>query len=148
MGKIDQGSELLDSLGPEMRDALAHPWRREILRVLHTSDRALTVGELAAALSPIPVARISYHVQALRRDGAVDGEGVSLAGGRHHAYRSSVASDATVLGVLREREALDRKRRHAARAHHSSLLLKVFRIPRPTRSIRLGARRNRPEPQS
>lgn len=148
MGRINQGSELLDSLEPKMRDALGHPWRREILRVLHTSDRARTIGELATALPPISAAQISYHAQALHRGEAVDGEGISPVAGRHRAYHSLVAADAEVLAVLRERGQPDRRQRRTAAARHSSRLLKMFHVPQPTGFIRLGARRNRPEAQS
>lgn len=148
MGRINQGSELLDALGPEMRDALGHPWRREILRVLHTSRRPRSIGELAIALPPISAARISYHLQALRRNGVVSTGGASAVEGRHHVYRSLVAADAQALAVLRGRERSDQGQRKALASRKSSLVLKAFHVPQPGRSIRLGAHRNRPEPKA
>ncbi|MDQ3724292.1 MAG: hypothetical protein M3335_00130, partial [Actinomycetota bacterium] len=60
--------------------------------------------------------------------------------GREHLYESTLAEDARVGAALRATEPLDREHRQAREGRHSSRLLTMFRVPRPTRTIRLGAK--------
>jgi DNA-binding transcriptional ArsR family regulator len=101
-------AELSGRLEPELRDALDHPVRREILRTLNGSGRALTSAELAPQLGLLRLSQINYHVQVLAGDGAVVAEGDSPFGGR--SYLSDVAREAEVTAVLRTTQESDRAR--------------------------------------
>lgn len=132
---------LASALEPKLQDALGHPLRREIVRALGDSKRPLSIAELVAQVGSVSAAEVSYHLQVLRRCEVVSGEGARLGGaGRHCSYGSLITGDADARSFLRATEQLDREQRRAA-AQRSSRLLMMFRIPRPTRTLRLGLNR-------
>jgi len=131
--------ELAAILEPKLQDALNHPTRREILRVLRASEQPISVAGVLGKLPPLKRGEVSYHLQVLQRCGAVVGEGTRPApGGRDSLYRSAVADDPKVRAALRATEREDRKRREAAKKGGSSGLLTMFRVPRPERTISLS----------
>src|SRR3954447_17444385 len=133
MGKADSveagdgrlSAQLAATLEPKLQDALDHPVRREVLRVLVRGERLRSVTELGAELPGFRLSQLSYHLQVLRRMGTV---------------ASEVAGDGRVRAVLRATEQWDRARREAAAAASASPLLTMFRVPRPGRTIRLRSR--------
>jgi len=130
-------------LGPELQDALDHPFRREVLRTLNREGRARSVAELGAELPALRRAQLAYHLQVLRRLGAVAPGPAGPGAGRGHAhYASGVLEDEEVRAVLRATERVDRERREAAAAANVSPLLAMFRVPRPVHTIRLRSRGN------
>lgn len=92
---------LAATLPPETQDALDHPVRRQVLRILNSSDQARSAGEMAATLPGVPHSAVSYHAQVLENQGSIslahlDREGAVVA--RH--YVSNVIEDARVAIVL------------------------------------------------
>jgi len=65
-------------LGPPLRDALGHPLRRQILRVLQRAGGVRSLSELAAAVGAGEVL-VAYHVQVLEGCGLVRSDGSSCA---------------------------------------------------------------------
>lgn len=138
--KVSEGKlpeELAAALEPGLRQALDSPARREILRVLNDSDRPLDVREIASRLTDFTVSEIGYHVRVLRRSGGVTAEDGSPPA--RPGYVSGVAENSRALAALRAMQQWDREQR-GVRAARSSAVRTIFRIPRPTRSIRLGDR--------
>ncbi|HEU5064065.1 MAG TPA: hypothetical protein VFT79_13080 [Solirubrobacterales bacterium] len=136
-GRLDD--ELAAALEPKLQDALNHPTRRDLLRVLHRSGRPCGVTAMLGKLPPLKRGEIDYHLKVLRDGGAVFVDGTLAApGGREWLYRSALMEDAKVRLTLRATEREDRKRREGAKG--SSGLLTMFRVPRPDRTIRLGTR--------
>lgn len=131
--------ELAVTLEPKLQDALNHPTRRDILRVLHKQKESCSVTAILDALPPLKRGEASYHLQVLQDCGAVVADGTRPGpGGREVLYRSELASDATVPEVLRATERQDSERRRGADGGSSSGLLGMFQVPRPERTIRLG----------
>jgi DNA-binding transcriptional ArsR family regulator len=134
-------ARLAGMLEPELQDALGHPVRRELLRALNRSGRPQTVAEIGADLRGFRLSQLGYHLQVLRRSGSVastGGPGIDRSRPRH---ASRVSEDERVRAVLRATERWDRERREAALSASGSPLLTMFRVPRPTRTIRLRPRR-------
>lgn len=141
-GRLEPG--LAATLERQLQDALDHPLRREIMRVLNGEGGARSVAEIRACLTPFRASELNYHVQVLLRTGAIalDGERPTL-GGRQRFYISKVTADLQVESVLRATEREDKSRRRVAAGGRSARFLTMFRIPRPTRTIRFGSRRRR-----
>lgn len=136
--------ELAATLEPRLQDALNHPTRREILRVLHASDRPCGVTEILGRLSPLTRGEVSYHLRVLREAGSVFDDGTRPApGGREILYRSAVRGEAGVIAALWVTEQLDCRRRKAGDEQRSSGVLAMFRVPRSDRAIRLRNWRGR-----
>lgn len=133
---------LAATLERHLQDALDHPLRREILRTLNAQQGAQSIGEIRLALAPFKVQEINYHLQVLLRTGAVvlDGEHPAPCGGQRF-YLSTVAGNSRVESVLRATEREDKGKRGVPAGGRSARFLTMFRIPRPTRTIRLGDRR-------
>jgi DNA-binding transcriptional ArsR family regulator len=127
-------------LGPELQDALDHPIRRELLRALGQGRRPRSIAEIGAELGGFRPGQLGYHLQVLRRSGAVASVPAGLSAGHGVRYASSVSGDGQVRAVLRATERWDRERREAAAETNSSPLLTMFRVPRPVRTIRLRGR--------
>lgn len=141
--KISEGRlpvEIAAVLEPGLREALDNPTRREVVRILNSSDRALGVGEIAAHLCDFTVSEIGYHARVLERSGGVvvDDDGSSSVAGQRR-YISSVADNMQALSALRATQRWDRNHRRTG-DRHSSAHLTMFRVPRPVRTIRLGER--------
>ena len=135
--------ELAATLEPRLQDVLNHPTRREILRIIHASDRPCSVSEILDKLPPLARGEVSYHVRVLRNAGSVFDDGTRPApGGREVLYRSALRSEAGVTAALWVTEQLDGRRRKAADEHRYSVL-KMFRVPRPGRTLRLGRKTQR-----
>jgi hypothetical protein len=75
----------------------------------------------------------------LRQAGTVAAEPAGM-GQVRAQYGSEVAGDGRVRAVLRATEQWDREQREAAAGASASSLLTMFRVPRPTRTIRLRGR--------
>jgi DNA-binding transcriptional ArsR family regulator len=126
---------------PELRDALDHPVRRELLRTLNQGQRPRSVAEIGTELGGFRLGQLGYHLQVLRRSGAVASVSAGLSGGQSQArYASEVAEDWRVRAVLRATAQWDRQQREAAIEANGSPLLTMFRVPRPVRTIRLRGR--------
>lgn len=133
-------ARLAATLHPKMQDALDHPIRREVLRSLSRNRRARTVAEIRTDLQVFQISQLGYHLQVLRRSGAV--ASAPNGGPRMKTrYASEVGEDGKVRAVLRATEREDRVRREAVAAANVSPLLTMFRVPRPVRTIRLRGRR-------
>jgi DNA-binding transcriptional ArsR family regulator len=128
-------------LEPEFHDALGHPTRREILRLLNRGPRSRRVAEIKAELSVFRLGELSYHLQVLRRSGAVTSTSAAeMTRPDGNRYVSEVDGDGRVKAVLRATEQEDRERREAVAEEKASPLLTMFRLPRPVRTIRLRGR--------
>ena len=136
--------ELLATLGPGLQDALNHPIRRDILRALHEEPRTRSVSEILGDLVPLRRGEVAYHTLVLR-----DSECVGIVGsrpgpgGREAVLASLVASSDPVQSVLRATRHSDQNQRQRAGAEDSPGLLAMFRLPNPTRTVRLLGRRRR-----
>jgi|SRR3954447_3513619 len=134
-------ARLAAGLEPKLQDALDHPVRREVLRALSQGGGSHSVAEIGAELRAFGLGQLGYHLQVLRRSGAVASVAVDLGTGQNRArYASEVCEDAQVRAVLRATEQGDRERREAAAQAKLSPLLTMFRVPRPVRTIRLRGR--------
>jgi DNA-binding transcriptional ArsR family regulator len=134
-------ARLAAPLGPRLRDALDHPIRREVLRTLNRGGRSRSVAEIGTELTAFGLGQLGYHLQILRRSGAVASVPADLGAGQSRPrYASEVLDDGQVRAVLRATEQWDRQRREAVAAANSSPLLTMFRVPRPVRTIRLRGR--------
>ena len=92
---------LAATLPPRTQDALDHPVRRQVLRILNSSPRARSPKELAAVLSDVSHGAISYHAQVLESQGSISVVEHGQAGaGVTRRYASNLADDARVAVVL------------------------------------------------
>lgn len=128
-------------LEPKLQDALDHPVRRELLRALGRDGGAKNVAEIGADLRGFRLSQLSYHLQVLRRSGSVVSTGGPGIDRNRPRYASQVAGDGQVRAVLRATERWDRERREVSLRVGASPLLTMFRVPRPTVTIRLRRRR-------
>ncbi|MGC1165156.1 MAG: hypothetical protein WA862_03525 [Solirubrobacterales bacterium] len=103
-------TRLATQLAPSTRDALGHPVRRQILRVLNESSEPRSPSEIVAvALPHASVSVVSYHAQVLATC-----DSVAVTGTRHvqgdvaRLYASKVAGDEQVAAVLQATRGLDR----------------------------------------
>jgi len=129
-------------LEPQLRHALDHPLRREVLRVLNGGERSWSVPEIVGMLSGSGVSSVNYHALVLEQSGCAVVTGTRpVHGGRQSLYASLVAEDARVLSILRATQRRDRQHRQQTGRRASSRFLTMFRVPRPALTIRLGDRR-------
>jgi DNA-binding transcriptional ArsR family regulator len=133
--------ELVAALEPELRDALGHSTRREILRVLQASGPR-SLGEIAAELSPLSRGEVSYHAQVLEDAEFVSSDG-SRPGGQERVLCSTVADSDQAQLVLRATRRFDRKLRERTPEAGSAGALTMFRVPRPGRTVPLLNRHRR-----
>jgi len=91
-------STLAARLTPAMRDALGHPLRRQILRLLQAADSPAGAAELAVRMR-CAVSVVSYHAQVLETCSTVAPDGT--------AYSASEAVDGEVAAVLRATRQID-----------------------------------------
>jgi hypothetical protein len=139
------GADLLATLEPGLQDALNHPTRRDILRVIHEDGRPCSVSAIVADLAPLKRGEVAYHAQVLKDSECVVVAGSRPApGGPEQTLASFVAASEQVLAVLRSTRHADRNLRRRAPAESSPGLMAMFRLPRPTHTIRLLNRRRRP----
>lgn len=138
------GDDVLATLEPGLQDALNHPTRRDILRVLHEERRARSVSEIVGDLAPLRRGEVAYHAQVLKDSEcvAVDGSRPTTVG-REQVLASLVASSDQVQLILRATQRTDRHHRRRTAADGSPGLMAMFRVPRPTATVRLLGRRRR-----
>jgi hypothetical protein len=138
-------TEMLAILDPGFQDALNHPTRREILRTLHEESRSRSVTEIHGELAPLRRSEVAYHAQVLRDSECLGVVGSRpTPGGQEHVLASLVAESDQVLLVLRATRHLDHNHRRRTAAESSPGLMAMFRLPRPTHTVRLLSRRRRP----
>jgi len=138
------GAEVLAGLEMGLQDALNHPTRRDILRVLHEESRACSVTEIVGDLAPLRRSEVAYHAQVLKDSECVGVDGFRVApGGREQVLASLVAASDQVQLILRATRHTDQSHRERTGADHSPGLLAMFRLPRPGSSVRLLGRRRR-----
>lgn len=142
-------AEMLAVLEPELQDALNHPTRREILRALHDESRSRSVTEMLDDLAPLQRGEVAYHALVLRDSECVGVVGNRTASGsQEQVLASLVAGSDQVQLVLRVTRHLDRHHLQRTAGESSPGLMAMFRIPKPTRTVRLlGRRRRRPGEQ-
>jgi hypothetical protein len=101
-GSGDLPPSLAGKLSPELRSALDHRIRRQILRALAESDSTRRSGDLATAIRPpASVSVVSYHLQVLQRSGTLVVEDATAAqAGKGAGYVSTVSDDTLVRSVL------------------------------------------------
>jgi DNA-binding transcriptional ArsR family regulator len=137
-------ADLVATLEPQFQDALNHPTRRDILRVLQGARQPRSITDIAAALPQLSRGEISYHAQVLEDSGCVEVDGSRRRpGGQERLLRSAVGDSGQALLVLGATERSDREHRRRAAAEPPSSQLTMFRVPRPARTVRLLGRRRR-----
>ena len=102
-------SQFAAQLGATTRDALGHPVRREILRMLNASGEPRSVSQIgAAALPHANLSVISYHARVLAVCGSVEPSGPRQVKGGARLYASKVAGDEQIAAVLQATRGVDR----------------------------------------
>lgn len=145
-GILVEGGRLADdlvaALDGGLQDALNHPTRRGILRVLHESGRPRSVTEVLHELRPLRAGEVDYHVRVLQAADCVAVEGTRPApGGGERLLRSTLADSDQALLVLRVTRRSDRE--HRQEADSSSNLRTMFRMPWPGRTVSLRSSKRR-----
>lgn len=94
-----------------VRDALQHPYRRQIVRALHRDVRELSPSEVAeSGLVPCSIGCAAYHMDVLARAGLLRGpEAVRCSGSVTRSYSARTAGAGAVAEVLRETEQADQR---------------------------------------
>ena len=137
-------ADLLATLEAGLQDALNHPTRRDILRLLHEERRPCSVTEIVGDLAPLRRGEVAYHAQVLKDSECVAVEGSRPApGGREQVLASLVLASDQVQVILRATRHADQNHRQRTAATNSPGLMAMFRVPRPTHSVRLLGRRRR-----
>jgi len=141
-GRLDD--DVLASLEIALQDALNHPTRRDILRALHEEQCSRSVTEIVGDLAPLKRSEVAYHAQVLKDSECVGVEGSRPApGGREQILASLVTASAQVQLILRATRHTDQTHRRRTGGVRSPGLMAMFRVPRPTHSVRLLRRRRR-----
>jgi DNA-binding transcriptional ArsR family regulator len=90
--------------------AANHTLRRRLLRILHGSKKPLSPTKLSEATG-VPVTNVSYHMNVLRRCGAVEVvQETQVRGAVEHFYASKVDDNELVEAMLGKTEAEDEGR--------------------------------------
>lgn len=94
------------------RDALGHPYRRQILRALQREAVKLSPAELTeSGLLPCTPACAAYHLQVLTGSGLAESvETEAVGSGITQRFAARIDEDGPVLSVLRETEQSDQRR--------------------------------------
>lgn len=94
-------------LEPQVRQALSHPLRRQILRALHGSS-AQTTGELRELVPVENLGALHYHVLVLEQAGVIEGSDLwNDVDAPTRSYVADVATDAAVASLLKATKQLD-----------------------------------------
>lgn len=142
-------ADLAATLEPKLQGGLNHPTRRDVLRVLHTEGRALSVSQIVDELAPLSRSEISYHAQVLEDSGCLEVEGtLPVPGGSERVFRSAIAEDDQARLVLRATQRSDRGHRQELVERSAPGLLAMFRLPRSAITVRLLNRRRELERRS
>lgn len=92
--------DLNRKVSPTLLECLAHPVRREALRVLHRSPVALSPAEMAKDSIDFSLAGLSHHVRVLDRMNVVRRERVEEKVVTKSFYVSNVAENDIVVAIL------------------------------------------------
>jgi hypothetical protein len=96
-----------DLLEPQVRQALSHPLRRQIVRALDGGS-AHTAGELREAVPVENLAALHYHVIVLEEAGVIRGSDLwNNVEAPTRSYVTEVAKDAAVASLLKATQPLD-----------------------------------------
>jgi DNA-binding transcriptional ArsR family regulator len=134
--------ELVASLEPRLQNALNHPTRREILRVLHGGGPR-SISEIVAELSPLSRGEVSYHSQVLEDSECIAADGSQAdPGEQERLLRSTLAGSEQAQLVLRAARRLDSGLRQRTVEDRSGALT-MFPVLRPGRTVRLLNRHRR-----
>ncbi|MDX6636277.1 MAG: Helix-turn-helix domain [Solirubrobacterales bacterium] len=137
-------ADLLATLEVGLQDALNHPTRRDILRALHEDRRSRSVSEILGDLAPLRRGEVAYHAQVLKDSECVGVESSRPAPwGREQVLASLVTASDQVQLILRVTRHTDQNHRQRTATGKSPGLMAMFRVPRPTHSVRLLGRRRR-----
>jgi DNA-binding transcriptional ArsR family regulator len=133
-------ADLAAALDPGLRQCLESPARREIVRTLNRVGQPLAIRNLATELPSYTVSEIGYHVRVLERAGGLKfDDDAAQGGGDHRRYISDIGENTEALSALRATQQWDLEDRRTRR-RRASRVPTMFRIPRPTQTIRLGKR--------
>jgi DNA-binding transcriptional ArsR family regulator len=95
-------------LAPNLRRALDHQTRRQILRILNRNGGPQTPNDLTDAIPGASLSLIGYHSLVLEESGCVSVTvAPSHAGGLRRAFVSNVTDDRLVTGALRATRRID-----------------------------------------
>lgn len=96
-----------DLLEPQVRQALSHPLRRQIVRTLNGGS-ARTTGELRELVPVERLGALHYHVLVLEQAGVISGSDPwSRVEAPTRSYVTEVAGDAAVASLLEATQHLD-----------------------------------------
>ncbi|HWO82464.1 MAG TPA: helix-turn-helix domain-containing protein, partial [Solirubrobacterales bacterium] len=105
-------ADLVATLEPQFQDALNHPTRRDILRVLQGAGQPRSITDIVGSLPQLTRGEISYHAQVLEDSGCVEVDGSRRCpGGEERLLRSAVGDSGQALLVLGATERSDREHR-------------------------------------
>jgi hypothetical protein len=91
-------ANLAGQLPMEIQDALQHPFRRQLLRVLNGGGRRLSAAELSnAGPVPSPISRTSYHLLVLTSSGLLETAGSESSGASRKQFFSSRPDQSDVV---------------------------------------------------
>ncbi len=96
-----------DLLEPQVRQALSHPLRRQIVRTLNGGS-AQTTGELRETVPAESLGALHYHVLVLEQAGVVRGSDLwNDVDAPTRSYVTEVSKDAAVASLLKATQPLD-----------------------------------------
>lgn len=96
-----------DLLEPKVRQALSHPLRRQIVRVLNDGS-AQTTSDLRGTVPAENLGVLHYHVLVLEQAGVIRGSDLwNDVEAPTRSYVTEVAADATVASLLKATQPLD-----------------------------------------
>jgi hypothetical protein len=96
-----------DLLEPQVRQALSHPLRRQIIRALSGSS-ARTISDLREVVPSENLDALHYHVLVLEQAGVIQGGDLwNSVDAPARSYVTEVASDAAVIALLNATQQLD-----------------------------------------
>jgi DNA-binding transcriptional ArsR family regulator len=95
-------AEVAADLAPHLKDALDHPTRRGILRVLNAQAESQTIRNLSDAIPNASISTISYHILTLEKAACISPAGkIIRSRNSFRTYISNVADNSAVLNALR-----------------------------------------------
>jgi DNA-binding HxlR family transcriptional regulator len=133
-GRLAAG--LAATLEPQLQDALDHPVRREVVRVLESSRRALCLAELADEIPAGTPKKLSYHLQVLRGSGLISADRSPSRPQTGPVEYTCAAVDDAVTAVLEATREWDQDGDGTVPRDRTSHLT-MFRLPRPGNTVRL-----------
>ena len=96
-----------DLLEPQVRQALSHPLRRQIIRALNAGP-ARTTGDLREILPVESLSTLHYHVLVLEQAEVIQGSDLwNSVDAPMRSYVTEVAGDAAVSSLLKATQQLD-----------------------------------------